>query len=216
MPVLFAHVLVRSAASGEKKGNTELSITLSKSDGANPLDGITNMGVGVSWDPSGQGKGGLLGRVLRKVGVDLDLIAVLFVDGEPVRFAGLDSLDPLGNGGVIHTGDSRSGAGDGDDELVLVQFDRLGPVDRIVYIAAAYKEGTSFEKANNVSFKVYDGTGGSQTQVADIWPSLLGRENANAVAEARLENDTWVLEVTNRKGNVRQGDKQSILRFAQG
>lgn len=193
-----------------------MSITLSKADGANPLDGITSMGVGVSWDPSGQGKGGLFGRLLREVGVDLDLIAVLFVDGEPVRFAGLDSLDPLSNGGVTHTGDSQTGKGDGDDELVQVQFDRLGPVDRIVYVAAAYKQGTSFEKANNISFKVYDSTGGSTQQVADIWPSLLGTDNANAVAEARKEASGWVLEVTNRKGKIRQGDRQSILRFAQG
>lgn len=193
-----------------------MSITLSKADGANPLDGITNMGVGVSWDPSARGKGGLFGRVLRERGVDLDLIAVLFVDGEPVRFAGLDSLDPLGNGGVIHTGDSQTGKGDGDDEAVLVQFDRLGPVDRVVYVAAAFKNGSSFEAANNISFKVYDGTGGNTQQVADIWPSLLGTDNANAVAEARKENGSWVLEVTNRKGKIRQGDKQSILRFAQG
>lgn len=193
-----------------------MSITLSKSDGANPLDGITNMGVGVSWDPSGQGKGGLLGRFNRERGVDLDLIAVLFVDGEPVRFAGLDSLDPLGNGGIIHSGDSQTGKGAGDDELVTVQFDRLGPVDKVVYVAAAFKNGSSFEKANNISFKVYDNTGGTTQQVADIWPSLLGTDNANAVAEARKQGGSWVLEVTNRKGKIRQGDKQSLLRFAQG
>jgi tellurium resistance protein TerZ len=191
-------------------------VTLKKSNGANPLDGITNMGVGVSWDPSAGGKGGLLGRLKRERGVDLDLIAVLFVDGEPVRFAGLDSLDPLGNGGVVHSGDSQTGKGDGDDELVSVQFDRLGPVDRVVYVAAAFKNGSSFEKASNISFKVYDSTGGSTQEVADIWPSLLGTDNANAVAEARLEGGRWVLEVTDRKGKIRQGDQQSILRFAQG
>jgi tellurium resistance protein TerZ len=195
---------------------TRVSITLSKSDGANPLDGITTMGVGVSWDPSGRGKRGLLGRILREVGEDLDLLAVLFVDNEPVRFAGLDSLDPLGNGGVTHTGDSQSGKGAGDDELVNVQFDRLGPVDRVVYVAAAFKNGTSFENANNISFKVYDSTGGGTAQVADIWPSLLGADNANAVAEARKTGAGWVLEVTNRKGKIRQGDIQSLLRFAQG
>lgn len=193
-----------------------MSITLSKADGANPLDGITNMGVGVSWDPSGQGKGGLFGRFLREVGVDLDLIAVLFIDDEPVRFAGLDSLDPLGNGGVTHTGDAQTGKASGDDELVQVQFDRLGPVDKIVYVAAAYKQGTSFEKANNISFKVYDSTGGTTQQVADIWPSLLGTDNANAVAEARKVDGNWVLEVTNRKGRISQGSIQSLLRFAQG
>lgn len=193
-----------------------MSITLSKSDGANPLDGITTMGVGVSWDPSAGSSGGLLGRLKRERGVDLDLIAVLFVDNEPVRFAGLDSLDPLGNGGVVHSGDAQTGKGAGDDELVNVQFDRLGPVDRVVYVAAAFKNGSSFEKANNISFKVYDSTGGSTTQVADIWPSLLGTDNANAVAEARKSDSGWTLEVLNRKGKIRQGDKQSILKFAQG
>lgn len=193
-----------------------MSIALKKSDGANPLDGITHMGVGVSWDPSAGGKGGLLGWVRREIGVDLDLIAVLFVDGDPKRFAGLDSLDPLGNGGIVHSGDAQTGKGAGDDELVSVQFDRLGPVDRIVYVAAAFKDGTSFENANNISFKVYDSTGGSTSQVADIWPSLEGTDNANAVAEARLEGGRWVLEVTDRKGKIRQGDKQSLLRFAKG
>lgn len=194
-----------------------MSITLKKSDGANPLDGITHMGVGVSWDPSGRGKRGLLGRVFREVGEDLDLIAVLFdADNEPVRFAGLDSLDPLGNGGVVHSGDSQSGKGAGDDELVTVTFDRMGPAVRVVYVAAAFKQGTSFANANNISFKVYDSTGGNAQQVADIWPSLLNSGNVNAVAEARLEGGRWVLEVTNRGGTIRQGEIKSLLRFAQG
>lgn len=193
-----------------------MSITLSKSDGAADLDGITIMGVGASWDPSAGGSGGLLGWAKRERGVDLDLIAVLFVDGEPVRFAGLDSLDPLGNGGVVHSGDAQTGKGAGDDESVNVTFDRTGPCDRIVFVAAAFKPGSSFEKANNVSFKVYDSTGGTTQQVADIWPSLLGTDNANAVCEARREGNVWKLEVLNRKGKIRQGDKQSILRFAMG
>lgn len=193
-----------------------MSITLNKADGAADLDGITVMAVGVSWDPSAGSSGGLLGWVKRERGVDLDLIAVLFVDGEPVRFAGLDSLDPLGNGGVVHSGDAQTGKGAGDDETVSIKFDSLGPCDRVVFVAAAFKTGSSFEKANNVSFKVYDNTGGSTQQVADIWPSLLGSDNANAVAEARKEGGSWKLEVTNRKGKIRQGDKQSILRFALG
>lgn len=192
-------------------------VTLKKSDGDNPLDGITDLGIGVSWDPSGQGKGGLVGRLFREVGVDLDLIAVLFSDGEPVRIAGLDSLDPLGNGGVSHTGDEQRGKKAGDDELVNVKFSLVPDhVDRIVFVAAAFKEGTSFEKANNVSFKVYDSTGGNTQEVADIWPSLLGRENVNAVAEAKRQGDKWFLTVLNTKGTIRQGDKQSLLRWAQG
>ncbi|MGK2882731.1 MAG: TerD family protein [Mycobacterium sp.] len=190
-------------------------ITLKREDGAADLAGITKMSVGVSWDPSAGSTGGVLGLARRKRGVDLDLIAILMQGPEPVRFAGLDSLDPLGNGSVLHSGDEQTGAAAGDDETVTVTFDQVpGGIDAVIFVAAAFKKGTSFEKANNVSFKVYDSTGGTSAQVADIWPSLLGSENANAVARAFRNGNAWQLEVLNRKGKIKQGDKQALLRFA--
>jgi tellurium resistance protein TerZ len=190
-------------------------ITLKKEDGAADLSGITKLTVGVSWDPSSDTSGGPVGLLRRKRGVDLDLIAILMQGAEPVRFAGLDSLDPMGNGSVQHTGDEQTGAASGDDESVHVTFaDVPGGIDAIVFVAAAFKKGSSFEKANNISFKVYDATGGSADQVADIWPSLLGNDNANAVARAFRSGAGWQLEVINRKGQIKQGDKQALLRFA--
>jgi tellurium resistance protein TerZ len=190
-------------------------ITLKKEDGAADLNGITKLTVGVSWDPSSGTSGGAIGLLRRKRGVDLDLIAVLMQGAEPVRFAGLDSLDPMGNGSVQHTGDEQTGAASGDDESVHVTFAEVpGAIDSIVFVAAAFKKGSSFEKANNISFKVYDATGGSAEQVADIWPSLLGNDNANAVARAFRSGTGWQLEVLNRKGQIKQGDKQALLRFA--
>ncbi|MEU7633775.1 TerD family protein [Nocardia sp. NPDC049220] len=190
-------------------------ITLRKEDGAADLGGITKLSVGVSWDPSAGASGGALGWARRKRGVDLDLIAILMQGGEPVRFAGLDSLDPLGNGSVLHTGDEQTGAAVGDDETVHVTFAEVPQaIDAIVFVAAAFKKGSTFEKANNISFKIYDATGGSSQQVADIWPSLLGTENANAIARAFRNGSQWQLEVLDRKGKIKQGDKQTLLRFA--
>ncbi|MEV0437038.1 TerD family protein [Nocardia sp. NPDC050413] len=146
-------------------------ITLEKEDGPADLAGITKLSVGVSWDPSAGSSGGLLGMARRKRGVDLDLVAVLMQGGEPLRFAGLDSLDPIGTGAVVHTGDEQTGAASGDDETVNVVFgDIPAAIDSIVFIAAAFKKGSSFEKANNVSFKIYDATGSDSQQVADIGP----------------------------------------------
>ncbi|MEV6280963.1 TerD family protein [Nocardia sp. NPDC051832] len=190
-------------------------ITLKKEDGAADLAGITKLSVGVSWDPSAGASGGILGIAKRKKGVDLDLIAILMQGSEPVRFAGLDSLDPLGNGSVLHSGDEQTGAAAGDDETVHVTFaDVPGAIDGIIFVAAAFKKGTSFEKANNVSFKIYDASGGNTQQVADIWPSLLGSDNANAIARAFRNGNVWQLEVLDRKGKIKQGDKQALLRFA--
>jgi stress response protein SCP2 len=193
-------------------------IRLKKEDGPADLDGVTHMGVGVSWDPTSGSKGGVEGFLRRKRGTDLDLIAILLVGGDPKRLAGLDSLDPLQTGAVSHSGDNQTGAGAGDDETVTVDFKAVNasPVDSIIFVAAAFKKGSDFSKARNISFKVYDSTGGSAQQVADIWPSLSGRHNVNAVAKATRTGDTWSLQVLDESGTIRQGDEQSLLNFAKG
>jgi tellurium resistance protein TerZ len=190
-------------------------LALTKELGPADVSQMSGMAVGVSWDPTQGSSGGVLGWAKRKKGVDLDLLAVVFQGNDPVAFAGLDSLDPLGNGSLTHTGDNQTGAGAGDDEKAHVDFRSIPQVyDKIVFVAAAFKNGTSFEKANNVRFTVYDSTGGSDGAVATIPNSLLGTHNVYAVAKAVRSASGWQLEVLGEKGTIRQGDKQSLLRFA--
>ncbi|GAA2919623.1 TerD family protein [Streptomyces mexicanus] len=190
-------------------------ITLTKEDGPADLDGVTHLSIGVSWDPTGGASGGVMGMLRRKAGTDLDLIAIAMQGSDPVRLAGLDSLDPMGNGSLVHSGDNQTGRGDGDDETVTVEFARIPPqITSIVFVAAAFKKGSSFQKARNISFKVYDATGGSSQQVADIWPSLLSQDNGCAVAKAVRVGDTWKLEVINVTGKIKQGDEHALMRFA--
>jgi stress response protein SCP2 len=192
-------------------------ITLQKGQEPADLGGITKMAIGVSWDASSGNSGGLLGRLKKKVGTDLDLIAIAMRGNDPVRLAGLDSLDPMGNGSVIHSGDNQTGRGAGDDETVTVTFQDIpAPVTSIIFIASAFKKYSSFADARNISFKVYDSSGGATQVVADIWPSLLGKDNANAVAKAVRTPNGWTLEVLDIKGKISQGDDQSLMRFAVG
>uniref|UniRef100_UPI00117BE1CF TerD family protein n=1 Tax=Streptomyces sp. b94 TaxID=1827634 RepID=UPI00117BE1CF len=100
-------------------------ITLTKEDGPADLGGVTHLTIGASWDPTVGSSGGLMGKIRQKAGTDLDLIAIALQGGDPVRLAGLDSLDPLGNGSLVHSGDNRTGHGDGDDETVTVEFARI-------------------------------------------------------------------------------------------
>ncbi|GGX80061.1 TerD family protein [Streptomyces fructofermentans] len=190
-------------------------ITLTKEDGPADLDGVTHLSIGVSWDPTVGSSGGLLGKLRQKAGTDLDLIAIAMQGADPVRLAGLDSLDPLGNGSLVHSGDNQTGRGDGDDETVTVEFGRVpGNITAIVFVAAAYKKSSSFQKARNISFKVYDATGGTTQQVADIWPSLLSNDNGCAVAKAIRVGGSWKLQVINETGKIKQGDEQALMRFA--
>ncbi|MFI6333479.1 TerD family protein [Streptomyces sp. NPDC050535] len=190
-------------------------ITLTKEDGPADLAGVTHLTIGASWDPTVGSSGGLMGKIRQKVGTDLDLIAIAMQGADPVRLAGLDSPDPLGNGSLLHSGDNQTGQGDGDDETVTVQLDRVpANITSIVFVAAAYKKGSSFQKARNISFKVYDATGGSSQQVADIWPSLLSADNGCAVAKAMRAGGTWKLQVINETGKIKQGDEKALMRFA--
>ncbi|MFF3312524.1 TerD family protein [Streptomyces sp. NPDC002952] len=191
--------------------------TLTKEDGPADLPGVTKLGIGASWDTTTGGSGGLMGFARKSRGTDLDAFAILMAGPDPVRFAGLDVSDPLKNGAVTHSGDNQTGHGEGDDELIEVSFDRVpAHVTSVVFVCAAYKRGSDFRKAANVSFKVYDSSGGTTVQVADIWPSLLGSGNAVAVAKAVRTPAGWTLEVINERGTVKQGDQDSLLRFAVG
>ncbi|MFG2473590.1 TerD family protein [Streptomyces fagopyri] len=190
-------------------------ITLTKEDGPADLDGVTHLSIGVSWDPTAGSSGGLMGKLRRQAGTDLDLIAIAMQGSDPVRLAGLDSLDPLGNGSLVHSGDNQTGRGEGDDETVTVEFARVpANVTSIVFVAAAFKKGSSFQKARNISIKVYDATGGTTQQVADIWPSLLSNDNGCAVAKAIRAGGVWKLEVINQTGRIKQGDERDLMRFA--
>lgn len=66
-------------------------ITLTKEDGPADLAGVTHLSIGVSWDPTAGSSGGLMGKLRRNVGTDLDLIAIALQGADPVRLAGLDS-----------------------------------------------------------------------------------------------------------------------------
>ena len=190
-------------------------ITLKKEDGPADLGGVTHLSIGVSGDPTVGSSGGLMGKLRQKAGTDLDLIAIAMQGPEPVRLAGLDSLDPLGNGSLLHSGDNQTGHGDGDDETVTVEFARVpSNITSIVFIAAAYKKRSAFRNARNISFKVYDATGGSVQQVADIWPSLLTDDNGCAVAKAVRDGAGWKLQVINETGKIKQGDERALMRFA--
>ena len=189
-------------------------ITLTKETGPADLNGVTHLEIGASWDPTVGSSGGIIGKLRQKIGTDLDLIGIAMQGEAPVRFAGLDSLDPMGNGSLIHSGDNQTGKGTGDDETLSLDLARIpSNITSILIVAAAYKKGSSFTKARNISFKVYDATGGSAQQVADIWPSLLDTGNGVKIAEVSRVGDQWQLTVINTQGKINQGVERDLLLF---
>jgi tellurium resistance protein TerD len=88
--------------------------------------GLTKVIVGLGWDPA-EVKGGFFG-MKKAANVDCDASALLLdangkLSGEKnlVCFYNKQS----GDGSVVHTGDNITGEGDGDDEQIIVQLDRV-------------------------------------------------------------------------------------------
>lgn len=187
--------------------------------------------AGVSWDASSRGKGGMVGRLFRKAGSDLDLSAVLFQDGDPVTLCiGFDELtNPLhgqpGDGSLVHSGDNTTGRGEGDDESITLKLDQIpAEFHRIVLQVSAFKEKNKalgdqgFQGANNVLMTVYDGSGPSATREFCIRPSLLGRENCVIVAVLDRVKDgdgqattQWKLRKQKARVSVKHGSVTDLI-----
>jgi stress response protein SCP2 len=189
--------------------------------------------IGAAWDASSRGKAKWLGRASRKMGADLDAVAVLFQDQIPVTLvAGWEPhTNPLhglpGDGSITHTGDNTTGDGEGDDEAIRLVLNKIpGEYHRIVVQVAAFKSKNradkGFQGASNVLFKVYDGEGGANVDPAFcIRPSLIGTENCVIVAvlDRVMTADgrptvRWKLRKSGARVKVRHGDQNELIMAA--
>lgn len=192
------------------------------------VDGVVT--IGAAWDPSARGAGGWVGKLSRNIGSDLDNVAVLFQDQQPVTLvAGWEPhTNPLhglpGDGSATHTGDNRKGDKVGDDEAVRLDLSKIpAEFHKIVVQVAAFKGKNKgdkgFQGASNVLFSVYDGESGpGVTPAFCIRPSLVGEENCVIVCvldrvmtpEGR-PTVKWKLSKSGARVKVKHGDQQALI-----
>ncbi len=98
--------------------------------------GLSRVVVGLGWDEATQPKKGFFGFGATQ-SIDCDAAVIMLKNG---RLCGNTDLIYFGHlkhssGGVQHMGDNLTGAGDGDDEQVVVDFSRIpAEYDRIVVV----------------------------------------------------------------------------------
>jgi stress response protein SCP2 len=110
--------------------------------------------LGVGWDK--ERTAGAIGTGAPDV--DLDATAVQFAGGKLFDLAFYNNLATR-DGSVVHQGDNLTGAGEGDDESLTVDLDKVhGPVDTIVLLVSSY-QGHSLTWINRAYCRVTDETG---------------------------------------------------------
>ena len=129
-----------------------MSVTLQKGQkidltkgGAAGGVGLSRIMVGLGWDEARQ-SGGFFSRLIDQADIDCDASAIMLGANGKLLSTNLSQTCvfygnlSMYNGAVQHQGDNLTGAGDGDDEQIMVDLNRLpGQVDRIVFVVNIYK-----------------------------------------------------------------------------
>lgn len=149
-----------------------MAISLTKGGNVNlskEAPGLANITVGLGWDP----------RATDGQEFDLDAIAFLLNEAGKVRndqdfifFNNLKSTD----GSVEHTGDNRTGEGDGDDEKIKINLSNIPTDVSKIAVCAIIYEG----QARNQNFG----------QVGDAFIRVVNDNGNSAIARYDLSEDS--------------------------
>ncbi|MCG3769789.1 MAG: General stress protein 16U [Nitrosomonadaceae bacterium] len=165
-------------------------VSLAK-DGAN----LTRVFMGLGWDVAKKGfLGSLMGRTEE---IDLDASCLAFdANNEIIDIAFYNRLEIL-NGVIKHTGDNRTGAGDGDDEAIRVDLSRVPTaVKTMVFVVSSY-QGHTFDKIANAYCRVVDEVTGKELVKFNVSDS--GGHTALIMAKFYKSNGEWKIHAVGEK-----------------
>ena len=160
---------------------------------------LTKITMGLGWDAV-KSKG-LFGFGSKSETIDLDASCVMFDEAnnqiDTVWFRQLKSKD----GSIVHTGDNRTGAGDGDDEQIIVDLSRVPPnVKSLVFTVNSFT-GQSFEKIENAFCRIINASDNKEVARYDL--SVQGSHTAQIMTKLYRHNGEWKMHAIGENGNGR-------------
>ncbi|MCK9620042.1 MAG: TerD family protein [Methylobacter sp.] len=172
-------------------------ISLSKESGGT----LSKVVMGLGWDAkkvSISKLKGLFGGGGSDESIDLDASCVLFDDQNKVvdivYFGQLKSRD----GSIVHTGDNRSGAGDGDDEQIKVDLDKVpANVKSMVFTVNSFS-GQTFDQVENAYCRIVDSS--NDAEVARYTLSSQGSHTAQIMAKLYRHGGEWKMHAIGENG----------------
>ena len=161
-----------------KGGNVSLTKT---------APGLSQIRIGLGWDI----------RVTDGAAFDLDASAFLLGADNKVRsdadfifYNNLRSAD----GAVVHAGDNRTGAGDGDDEVITVDLSKVDPGVARIQVAVTIDEAEArrqnFGMVQGAFMRVVDASDSKEIARYDLSEDA-SMETAMVFGEVYRHNDEW-------------------------
>lgn len=156
--------------------------------------GLSSVLVGLGWDAVTQKKIGLFG--VKPRAIDCDASAILLKNGKFCNKADLVYFGNLRhkNGAVQHLGDNLTGAGEGDDEQIIVELSKVpAEYDRIVIVVNIYQavaRKQHFGMIQNAFIRIVDGKTNAEMCRYDLSENYDGY-TAMIFGEIYRHNDEW-------------------------
>ncbi|MDR2187670.1 MAG: TerD family protein [Azonexus sp.] len=153
--------------------------------------------MGLGWDAV-EKKKGLFGFGGGSVEIDLDASCLMFDENknllDVVWFRQLASRD----GSIHHSGDNRTGEGDGDDEQISVALNRVpANVKSLIFTVNSFT-GQDFSQVKNAFCRLFDQT--TNKEIARYELSIQGNHSAQIMAKVYRHNDEWKMHAIGENG----------------
>lgn len=149
----------------------------------------------------------------RDQAIDLDASCILFDEGkrmvDAVWFRQLRSKD----GSIVHTGDNRTGAGEGDDEQIIVDLVQIpAGVISMVFVVNSFS-GQNFSQIENAFCRLVDQRTSQEIARYDL--SCQGQHTAQIMAKIYRNGGEWKMHAIGEiaSGRVFQDLLPVILRY---
>ena len=155
--------------------------------------GLSKIIVGLGWDEVQQQRSFFAPK---PKDIDCDAFALLLVDGKLASSQDIVYYGSLkhSSGSVVHMGDNLTGAGDGDDEQIVIDLNRVpAQYDRIVLavnIYQAYERRQHFGMIQNAFIRLVDARNNNEMCIYNLTENY-SNQTAMLFGEVYRYNGEW-------------------------
>ena len=160
--------------------------------------GLTRIMCGLGWDVAKKSGGGIFGALAGSPDFDLDA-TVLCLDANN-KLASKNDIVYFGNlkhpsGGITHLGDNLTGAGEGDDEVILVDLPKIpAQISKLVFVVTIYqaiKRKQDFGQVENAFVRLVNQADNKELARYNLSGNDYTQMTAMTLAEVYRHQDDW-------------------------
>ena len=160
--------------------------------------GLTQINCGLGWDVAEKSGGGFFGAF--GGGQDFDLDASVLCLDHNKRVTDIKDIVYFGNlqhssRSIIHQGDNLTGAGDGDDEVIVVDLPKIPKrIARLVFVVNIYEciqRKQDFSQVENAFVRLVNSTNNQELARYELSGSNYAGMTGMTLAEIYRHNDEW-------------------------